>query len=182
MSGHSRWAQIKHKKAATDAKKGKLFSRLSKILTLAAKELGPDPKTNSKLAAAIEEARKENLPKENIERAIKHASDKEALELKEVVYEAYGPGGSALIITVVTDNSNRATNEIKRLLSEHGAKLGEQGSALWAFERRSQSEGGFIAKFPQILSPDDAKKFEELLEALSEHDDIENVYANVEVK
>ncbi len=179
MSGHSRWAQIKHKKAATDAKKGKLFSRLSKILTLAAKELGPDPKTNSKLAAAIEEARKENLPKENIERAIKRASDKEALELKEVIYEAYGPGGSALIITVVTDNSNRTTNEIKRLLSEHDAKLGERGSALWAFEKKG---GDFSAKFPMTLGENDAKKFEALLEALSDQDDVENVYANAEIK
>ena len=179
MSGHSRWAQIKHKKAAADARKGKLFSRLSKILTLAAKELGPDPKTNSKLAAAIEEARKENLPKENIERAIKRASDKEALELKEVVYEAYGPGGSALIITVVTDNSNRATNEIKRLLSEHDAKLGERGSAMWAFEKKG---GDFVAKFPMALGENDAKKFEELLEALSEYEDVGEVYSNSQLK
>src|SRR3990167_171971 len=95
MSGHSKWAQIKHKKAATDAKRGKLFSRLSKMLTIAAKEGGPDPASNSRLAAAIEEAKKENLPKDNIERAVKRASEKDAGELKEVLYEIYGPGGGA---------------------------------------------------------------------------------------
>ena len=126
MSGHSKWAQIKHKKAATDAKRGKLFSRLSKMLTIAAKEGGPDPASNSRLTAAIEEAKKENLPKDNIERAVKRASEKDAGELKEVLYEIYGPGGTAIIIHAVTDNSNRTTNEIKHLLSEHGAKLGEK--------------------------------------------------------
>lgn len=178
MSGHSRWAQIKHKKAASDAKKGKLFSHLSKILTLAAKELGPDPKTNSRLAAAIEEARAENLPKENIERAIKRASDKEALELKEVIYEAYGPGGSALIITAVTDNSNRTTNEIKHILSEHEGKLGVAGSAMWAFDKTGDE---YKAKFPQQLSPEDSKKFESLLGALNNQEEVEEVYSNAEL-
>lgn len=176
MSGHSRWAQIKHKKVATDAKKGKLFSRLSKMLTIAAKEKGPDPKTNSRLATAIEEARKENLPKENIERAIKRASEKEGLALKEVTYEAFGPGGSALIITAVTDNSNRTTNEIKHILSLHDGKLGVEGSAMWAFDRAGDE---YKAKFPRQLSPEDFKKFESLLEALSEQDAVENVYSNI---
>src|SRR3989344_5070890 len=175
MSGHSRWAQIKHKKATSDAKKGKLFSRLSKMLTIAAKEMGPDPKTNSRLASAIEEARKENLPKENIDRAIKRASEKEGLNLKEVIYEAFGPGGSALITAAVTDNSNRTTNEIKHLLVEHGAKLGGQGSAMWAFDKQ---EGNFSAKFPTTLSGDDSKKFEELLSALDDQDDVQEVYSN----
>ena len=178
MSGHSKWAQIKHKKAATDAKRGKLFSRLSKMLTIAAKEGGPDPASNSRLAAAIEEAKKENLPKDNIERAVKRASEKDAGELKEVLYEIYGPGGTAIIIHAVTDNSNRTTNEIKHLLSEHGAKLGEKGSAAWAFERKGTQ---WIAKFPLALSGDDAKKFETLLEILGDHDDIQEVYSNAEL-
>jgi len=127
MSGHSKWAQIKYKKGATDAKRGKNFSKLSRAITIVARELGPDPKTNSKLATAIEEARKANMPNDNIDRAIKRAAEKDSAELKEVVYEAYGPGGSALIITAVTDNSNRTTNEIKHLLLEHGAKLGVEG-------------------------------------------------------
>ncbi len=177
MSGHSRWAQIKHKKAASDAKRGKLFSRLSKMLTIAAREGGSDPKTNSRLAAAIEEARSENLPKENIERAIKRAGEKEALELKEVSYEAFGPGGSSLIITALTDNSNRTTNEIKHILSGYDGKLGVSGSAMWAFDKNGDE---FKAKFPITLSLEDLKKFENLLEELSEKDEVENVFANVE--
>lgn len=188
MSGHSKWAQIKYKKGATDAKRGKIFSKLSRIITLAARELGPDPKTNAKLAAAIDEARKNNMPNDNILRATKRAAEKESAELKEVVYEAYGPGGSALVITAVTDNSNRTTNEIKHLLLEHNAKLGGQGSAMWAFDHAdsqgSQASGktGFVAKFPTTLSEDDSKKFESLLSALDDQDDVQEVYSNANTK
>lgn len=147
------------------------------MLTIAARELGHDPKTNSRLATAIEEARKENLPKENIDRAIKKASEKDGLNLKEVVYEAYGPGGSAIIITALTDNSNRTTNDIKHILSLHDGKLGVEGSAMWAFDRAGDE---YKAKFPQSLSTEDQKKFENLLEALSEQDEIDNVFANIE--
>lgn len=178
MSGHSKWAQIKHKKAATDAKRGKIFSKLSRAITISAKELGPDPKINSKLASAIEEAKKVNMPSDNIERAVAKASAKDAAELKEVLYEVYGPGGSAIIITAVTDNSNRTTNEIKHMLSERGAKLGEHGSAMWAFNKEGKE---FIAKFPVEISGDDAKKFEELLSALDDHDDVQDVYSNADL-
>ena len=178
MSGHSKWAQIKHKKGVTDAKRGKIFSKLSRVITIAARGPGADPKTNSKLAAAIEEARKSNMPNDNIDRAIKRAAEKESAGLKEVVYEAYGPGGSAVIITAVTDNSNRTTNEIKHLLLEHGAKLGEQGSAMWAFNKK---EKDFIAKYPVELFGDDTKKFEDLLSALDDHDDVQEVYSNAQL-
>lgn len=176
MSGHSKWAQIKHKKGATDAKKGKLFSKLAKMITVAAKEFGGDPKTNIKLSSATEEARAANMPNENIERAIKKASEKDSTELKEVVYEAYGPGGSALVIIAVTDNSNRTTNEIKHLLSERGAKLGTQGSAMWAFTKTGSE---YIPNFPMNLSEVDNKQFESLLEALDNHEDVQEVYSNV---
>ncbi|MEK9166450.1 MAG: YebC/PmpR family DNA-binding transcriptional regulator, partial [Patescibacteria group bacterium] len=136
MSGHSKWAQIKHKKAASDAKKGKLFSRLSRAITVAAKELGPDPKANYRLAAAVKEAREASMPSDNIARAIKRAAEKGSGGLKEGWYEAYGPGGSALLIKAVTDKSNRTTNEVKRLLSEHGGNLGVAGAARWAFEKK----------------------------------------------
>lgn len=178
MSGHSKWAQIKYKKAASDAKRGKIFSKLARIITVAAKDAGADPKTNSKLAATIDEARRANMPSDNIDRAIKKASAKESAELKEVVYEAYGPGGSAVIITAVTDNPNRTTNEIKHLLSEHGAKLGEQGSAMWAFQKSGKD---FAAKFPTTFSADDSKKFEDLLSALDDHDDVQEVYSNADL-
>lgn len=184
MSGHSKWAQIKYKKASSDAKRGKLFSKISRIITLTAKELGTDPKTNSKLAAAVEEARKANMPSDNIERAIKKASAKESAELKETIYEAYGPGGSTVVITAITDNPNRTTNEIKHLLSEHGAKLGGQGSAMWAFDRTENpadiqtDKPLFTPKYPLQLSETDSKKFEALLSALDDHDDVQEVYSN----
>ncbi|KKT41815.1 MAG: transcriptional regulator [Candidatus Giovannonibacteria bacterium GW2011_GWA2_44_13b] len=177
MSGHSKWAQIKHRKAATDAKKGKIFSKLSRAITIAAKEFGTDTKTNHKLSGAIEEARKVNMPSENIERAVAKASSKDGAELKEVLYEVYGPGGSAIIITAVTDNSNRTTNEIKHLLSGHSAKLGEHGSAMWAFDKTGKE---FNAKFPVTLSVDDAKKFDTLLSALDDQEDVQDVYSNAE--
>ncbi|HEY4497689.1 MAG TPA: YebC/PmpR family DNA-binding transcriptional regulator [Candidatus Paceibacterota bacterium] len=176
MSGHSKWKQIKYKKAASDAKKGKLFSKISRTITLAAKELGADPKTNSRLASVIEEARSVNMPNDNIERAIKKATERESGNLKEIFYEAYGPGGSALIVAAVTDNSNRTTNEIKHLLADHGGKLGEQGSAMWAFEKKG---GEYVPKFPLELSSDDTKKLESLLEALDEHDDVQDIYVNM---
>lgn len=176
MSGHSKWAQIKHKKGASDAKRGKLFSKLAKAITVLAKEFGADPKTNSKLASAIAEAKSENMPSDNIERAIKRAAEKDSAELKEVVYEAYGPGGSAIIITAVTDSSNRTTNEIKHLLSEHGAKLGSQGSAMWAFTKQDKE---YVPNFPMDLSENDVKQFESLLETLDNHDDVQEVYSNV---
>ncbi len=177
MSGHSKWSQIKFKKAISDAKKGKIFSKLSRSITLAAKELGGDPKTNSKLATAIEDAKKSNMPADNIDRAIKKATSKDGAELREVVYEAYGPGGSALIIAAVTNNSNRTTNEIKRLLSEHDSKLGEQGSTMWAFDKHGKD---FTAKFPIQLSEADSKKLEELFTALDDQDDVQDVYSNIE--
>ncbi len=179
MSGHSKWAQIKYKKGATDAKRGKIFSKISRIITIAAKEAGADPKINFKLAAAIEEARKANMPNDNIGRAVKRATEKESAELKEVIYEAYGPGGSALVITAITDNSNRTTNEIKHLLLERGAKLGVEGSAMWAFDKIGKD---FIAKFPMALSENDSKKFEDLLSVLDDHDDVQEVYSNAEIK
>lgn len=175
MSGHSKWAQIKHKKAATDAKRGKIFSKLARMITVAAKEAGGDPKTNIRLASAIDEAKKENVPSDNIARAIAKANAKDGVELKEVLYEVYGPGGSAILITAVTDNSNRTTNEIKHLLSERGAKLGEHGSAMWAFNKEGKE---FVAKFPVELAGDDAKKFEELLSTLDDQEDFQEVYSN----
>src|SRR3989344_6764061 len=107
MSGHSKWAQIKHKKAITDDKKGKVFSKLSKLITLAARTDGPNPDMNSQLRAIIEKAQAANMPKDNIDRAIGKGAGPDATQLSNVVYEAYGPGGSALIITGVTDNNNR---------------------------------------------------------------------------
>ena len=136
MSGHSHWAQVKHKKVLTDAKKGKIFSKMARLIAVAAKEKGPDPAVNSKLRLAMESAREAGMPKENIERAISRGSGGAGPEtLEEVRYEAYGPGGAALLIFGVTDNKNRTTSEIKHLLAEREGKLAAEGSVFWMFRK-----------------------------------------------
>lgn len=138
MSGHSKWAQIKYKKSLTDAKKGKIFSKTAKMITIATRQKGMDPDTNPKLRLAIEKAKEVNMPSENIERAIKRGADgPKGQGLGEVIYEAYGPEGSALVIVGITDNTNRTSNEIKHLLSEHGGKIANPGSVLWMFKQKA---------------------------------------------
>lgn len=134
MSGHSKWAQIKHKKAITDAKKAKIFSKISRLLTIAAKEKGPDPSANAKLRTVIEKAKAANMPNDNIERAIKKATT-EGKDLEEVTLEAYGPFGTALIIEAITDNKNRANQETRKILTNHNGKLANEGSVMWLFDR-----------------------------------------------
>lgn len=136
MSGHSKWSKIKWQKASTDAKKGKIYSKMARIITVAVKEKGSDPETNPKLRLAIEKAHKVNMPKENIERAIKKGSgQEEGASLEEFTYEAYGPEGAALIIEGITDNKNRALGEIKNILSRHQGKLANPGSVTYLFNR-----------------------------------------------
>lgn len=136
MSGHSKWSQIKHKKGATDAKRGQLFSKLVKEITLAAREGGTTIDANARLRAVAERARASGLPKDNIERAIARASGTgESNELFELLCEATVPGGIAIIIEAITDNKNRTINEIKHILAEHNARLNEPGSLLWNFEK-----------------------------------------------
>ncbi len=134
MSGHSKWAQIKHKKALTDIKKGKIFSKIVRIIAVATREKGADPNTNPKLRLAIEKAREVNMPKENIERAISKASGVGSNALQEMMIEAYGPGGVALIIKIITDNSNRTISELRHILSDQGGKLAGEGAVRWMFE------------------------------------------------
>lgn len=134
MSGHSKWAQIKHKKAITDARKGKLFSKISAQISVAAKK-GGDPTMNPTLRDMIETARAAGMPNENVERAIKRgAGELGGAQLEETRYEAYGPGGTAFVIDVITDNKNRAINDIRRTLNAFGGKLADSGSVLFHFE------------------------------------------------
>lgn len=136
MSGHSKWSQIKHKKSLTDAKKGQLFSKLVREIMVASREGGPKPEINARLRQAIERARSQGLPKENIERAIDRASGAgEGAALQEFIYEATAPGGVAIIIEGITDNKNRTLAEIKHLLNEHQSKLAESGSLSWGFDK-----------------------------------------------
>jgi YebC/PmpR family DNA-binding regulatory protein len=139
MSGHSKWATIKRKKGTADAKRGQLFTRLAREIVLAAREGGGDPEGNFKLRLAIEKARANNMPKENVERAVKRGTgeDKEGGTIEQVAYEGYAPHGIALLIEVVTDNRNRAVSEIRRILSRAGGSLGEGGSVAWQFARKA---------------------------------------------
>jgi len=136
MSGHSHWATIKRGKEAEDKKRGKIFSKLSRVVSIAAKD-GGDPDTNPKLRMAIEQAKQFNMPKDNIERAVKKGTGELVGEkLEEIVFEAYGPGKVAIIIEGITDNKNRALGEIKQILSQKGGKLADEGSVKWHFERK----------------------------------------------
>src|SRR5215203_3809573 len=138
VSGHSKWSSIKHKKGAADAKRGKLFSKLSRAIIVAAKEGGPDPAGNLSLQNAIEKARSYSVPKENIERAIARGSgqDADAAAFETIVYEGYAAGGVAVIAEALTDNRNRTAAEVRHIFAKHDGNLGEAGSVAWLFERR----------------------------------------------
>ena len=137
MSGHSKWSSIKHKKGATDAKRGKIFSKLIKEITVAARLGGGDPASNPRLRTSIQAAKAENMPKDNIERAIKKGTGElEGTSFEEVNYEGYGPGGVAMLIDCLTDNKNRTVADIKHIFDRHGGSLGEPGCVAWMFEKK----------------------------------------------
>jgi YebC/PmpR family DNA-binding regulatory protein len=137
MSGHSKWATIKHKKAATDARRGKVFTKLIRELTIATRTAGADPVTNPRLRTAILTAKSENMPNDNIERAIQRGSGTlEGETLDEVTFEGYGPGGVGLLVQVVTNNRNRIVSEIRHMLSKNGGNMAETGAVGWMFERK----------------------------------------------
>jgi YebC/PmpR family DNA-binding regulatory protein len=152
MAGHSKWAGIKHKKAIVDSRRGKLFTKLARAITVAAKEGGGDPEGNPRLALAISKARDASMPKDNIERAIAkgtgEGADADALE--DVVYEGYGPGGVAMLIEAVTDNRNRTGSEVRHLFSKHGGSLGEPGSVAYLFDKK-----GLVVVDGERFSEDD---------------------------
>lgn len=185
MSGHNKWTQIKRQKGAVDAKRSKVFSMLSRQITLDAKKANGD-KNHPALRKAIERAKAANMPNDNIDRAIKKATGGEGSELVEVMYEAYGPGGAALIITGITDNKNRTSQEIKHLLSLHGGNLAAQGAALWAFTKTDPdgtvgvtAGASWTANAPLPLPTTDQETLLKLITALEEHADIQNIYTNV---
>jgi YebC/PmpR family DNA-binding regulatory protein len=140
MAGHSKWAQIKHKKKATDAKRGALFTKLARAIQVAARDGGGDPTGNAALANAVQKAKDAGMPKDNIERAIAKGtgagSDAQAIET--VVYEGYGPGGVAILVEALTDNRNRTSAEVRHVFTSHGGSLGEPGSVAWVFEKRGE--------------------------------------------
>ena len=240
MSGHSKWANIKHRKAAQDAKRGNLFQKLVRAIIIAAKDGGGDPAMNMRLKTAIERAKAVSVPNDNITRAIKRGTGELGdISYDELTYEAYGPSGIAVLVNVMTDNRNRTTPEIRALLSRNGGQMGESGSVAWMFDRKGvievkgeglneddlmtlgldsgmsdmePSEEGFtlycepgdldnlqkalednkyvvenaevsmIAKTPvEVSDPEAARKVLRLVDALEEHDDVQNVYSNFEI-
>lgn len=173
MAGHSRWKQIKEKKGKEDVRRGAEFSKLLRAITVQAKsEKNPD--FNPGLRAAMERARAGNVPRENIERAIEKAAGG-ADRAEEIILEAYGPGGTALVIQIITDNKNRAIQEIKTILKD-GGRLANPKSVLWAF---TNEDGVLKAKFPVEVDAEEKTKTETLIENLKRHDDVQNVYHNL---
>lgn len=152
MSGHSKWSTIKHKKAATDKKRGQMFSKLSRAIMVAAKEGGPDPDGNAALANAIAKAKSYSLPKDNIERAIqKGAGGGEGENYESVVYEGFGPGGAALIIEALTDNRNRTAANVRSIFTKAGSALGTPGSVAWKFDKRGVIRVRDVADGDELL-------------------------------
>ena len=138
MSGHSKWASIKHKKAATDAKRGQLFTKLARAISVAAREGGPDPEANFALAAAVQKARDYSMPKDNIQRAIDRGAGggDGGATIERILYEGYGPGGAAILVEALSDNRNRTGSEVRHAFERHSGSLGEPGSVAWQFEKK----------------------------------------------
>lgn len=173
MSGHSHSKTIKHEKDVADQKRGQLFSKLLNAIAIAAKA-EPNPQFNPRLRTAVEKARESNVPQENIERAIKRASEDKTLE--EITIGAYGPEGVALLIEAITDNKNRTIPEIKKILSNHEAKFAEPESVRWAFDNVN---GNYQAKFKQQISEETKNKINGLVETLKNQDDVQNIFTNI---
>ena len=176
MSGHNKWSKIKRQKGASDAAKSKMFSKMARAISTASRQVHGDVNSPT-LRAAIDKAREFNMPNDNIERAVKKGVGGESEQLESITYEAYGPGGCALIIEALTNNRNKAAQEVKFILSEHGSSLAAQGSASWAFAK----ENGECKPMTTVpLSPEDEQSLEKLINALEENDEVQDVYTNAE--
>jgi len=173
MSGHSKWSTIKRKKGAVDAKRGKIFSRLTKEITVSARLGGADPDGNPRLRAAIAAAKQENMPKDNIQRAInKGTGEGGGSNLEEVIYEGYGPEGVAILVDSLTDNKNRTVSDLRHLFTKYGGSMGEPGCVAWMFDKKGV-----------IVFDQEAVKEDELLEAALESgaEDLQNTESQIEV-
>ena len=180
MSGHSKWASIKHKKAATDAKRGKHFTKLARAITVAARDGGGDPDGNPALATAVQKARDASMPKDNIQRAINRGTGEgaDAAAIERILFEGYGPGGAAILVDTLTDNRNRTTAEVRYAFSRHNGNLGEPGSVAWIFEKRGvivvdgsrYGEDDLIAAID--AGAEDVREDGDLLRVLSEPSDL----------
>lgn len=176
MSGHNKWSKIKHKKGATDAQRSKIFSKHSALITMEVKKAGGSVDAAGVLAA-VDRAKRDSMPKENIERALAKGSGTDGSSLEEVLYEGYGPGGVALLIAAVTDNTNRTTPEIRHIFSRSGLELGTPGSAAWAFTKTAD---GYTPNTPMELDDATGEKLAEFIEKLEDQDDVVNVYTTAD--
>ena len=169
MSGHSKWSTIKHKKAREDAKRGKVFTKLIREITVSAREGGGDADTNPRLRAAVQAAKAANMPQDNIKRAVQRGTGElPGVAYEQVTYEGYGPGGAAILLEVVTDNRNRTTPEIRHIFARHGGNLGEAGCVSWLFSRRG------ILMVPRASDVDEVQLLEWAIEAGAEDLDSED--------
>jgi YebC/PmpR family DNA-binding regulatory protein len=172
MSGHNKWSKVKHKKEATDAKKSKVFGKHARFIAVESQKAKGDLSAPG-LIAAIERAKKDSMPKDNIDRAVAKGKGGEAGSMQEVLYEAYGPGGTAILITALTDNNNRTSGQVKQTLSKLGYALVAPGSAAWAFTKVGAD---YVPASPVSLSDDDGEKLATLVEQLEENDDVQDIY------
>lgn len=176
MSGHNKWSKIKHKKAATDAAKSKVFSKHSALIAMESRRAQGDI-TSPGLAAVIARAKKDSMPKDNIDRAVQKGAGGGSDAFEEVVFEGFGPGGVALIITAITDNNNRTSQEIKHIFTKAGLSLGTPGTAGWAFTKSAE---GYTPNNPMDLDDEDGEKLATLVEQLEEQDDVQEIYTTAD--
>lgn len=176
MAGHNKWAQIKRQKGAADAAKSNLWGKLGKRIAVESKKANGDVNA-ANLRAIVETAKKTNMPKDTIERAIVKGTSLDAASLEQVTYEAYGPGGAAIIISAVTDNTNRTLQELKAIFAKHDISLAAPGSALWAFDKTDE---GYVPKSTISLPEAEDASLMKIMELIDALDDIEDVYTNAE--
>lgn len=176
MSGHNKWAQIKRQKGAADAAKSKLWSKYARRITVESKLAGGDVNSPS-LRAIIEKAKKDNMTKDSIDRAVAKGTSSDAGAMESVTYESYGPGGAAIVVEALTDNKNRTTQEVKHILTKNGLALASAGSALWAFEKTAE---GYAPKTTVPLSESDSESLMKIMDEIDNHDDVEDVFTNAQ--
>lgn len=176
MSGHNKWSQIKNQKAKTDGQKSKIYSKHARLIAMEAKKAGSNLLSPS-LSAAIDRAKKENVPKDVIDRAVKKGSESGGEQMESITYEAYGPGGCAIMIDALTENRNKAAQEVKHILSKNGFQIATPGSASWAFTRENME---WVPNMTVDLSDEDLITLEKLTNDLEDNDEVQSVYTNVE--
>lgn len=178
MAGHNKWKQIKERKGVQDAKKSQNFAKLASAIVIAARE-ETNPDFNPRLRTLIDKARELGMPQDNITRAIERASSREEA-LESLLLEAYGPGGTAILIEAITPSKNKTIAEIKHLLKEHNGKWAEPGSVRWAFETTSGESQSWTAKFTQQVTEPEKEVLQKIIEILEEHEDVQKVYTNAQ--